>query len=220
MVVKILMIDDHQMMIEGYKSTLSINKEKYTIETTDVNNCEQAFQVITNPANVNEFDIVFLDYSLPTFPEQKLFNGEDIAVLMRKYRPNIKIIMLTAHFDAIKLFNIVKKIAPQGLLVKSDFQSPQLLEAFETVLNGGTYYSPIVHEKTKERLLTEGLLDKTDREIINLINEGLQIKSIATTLLISEDTVKKRKSKIKDLLGIEKGSDEAILKECKLLGLL
>jgi hypothetical protein len=39
-------------------------------------------------------------------------------------------------------------------------------------------------------------------------------------MLISEDTVKKRKSKIKDLLGIEKGSDEAILKECKLLGLL
>lgn len=220
MVVKILMIDDHQMMIEGYKATLSINKEKYTIETTDVNNCEQAFQVITNPANVNEFDIVFLDYSLPPFPEQKLFNGEDIAVLMRKYWPNIKIIMLTAHFDSIKLFNIVKKIAPEGLLVKSDFQSPQLLEAFETVFNGGTYYSPIVHEKTKEQLFTKGLLDDTDREIINLINEGFQIKSIAIKINISDDTVKKRKSKIKDLLGIEKGSDEAILKECKLLGLL
>ena len=220
MLVKILMIDDHQMMIEGYKATLSINKNKYTIQTTDVNSCEQAFQVITNPVNAGVFDIVFLDYSLPAFPEQKLFNGEDIAVLIRKHWPTIKIIILTAHFDSIKLFTIVKKIAPEGLLVKSDFQSPQLLEAFETVLNGGTYYSPIVHEKKEERLFEKGLLDDTDREIIKLINEGLQIKSIAAQLIISEDTVKKRKSKIKDLLDIEKGSDEAILKECKLLGLL
>ena len=220
MLVKILMIDDHQMMIDGYKATLSINKEKYTIETTDVNNCEHAFHIITKPENAAAFDLVFLDYSLPAFPEQKLYNGEDIAVLIRKQWPTIKIIMLTAHFDAIKLFNKVKKIAPEGLLVKSDFQSPQLLEAFETVINGGTYYSPIVHEKTKERLLAQGLLDRTDREIINLINEGLQIKSIASQLVISEDTVKKRKNKIKDLLGIEKGSDEAILKACRQIGLL
>lgn len=220
MVLKILMIDDHQMMIEGYKATLSINTNKYTIQTTDVNSCEQAFQVITNPLNASVFDIVFLDYSLPAFPEQKLFNGEDIAVLIRKHWPTTKIIMLTAHFDSIKLFNIVRKIAPEGLLVKSDFQPPELLIAFETVLNGGTYYSPIVHEKTKERLFEKGLLDDTDREIIKLINEGLQIKSIATKINISDDTVKKRKSKIKDILGIEKGSDEAILKECKILGLL
>jgi hypothetical protein len=37
---------------------------------------------------------------------------------------------------------------------------------------------------------------------------------------VSEDTIKKRKSKIKDLLGIEKGGDEDILKECRALGLL
>jgi DNA-binding NarL/FixJ family response regulator len=157
---------------------------------------------------------------LPAYPEKKIYNGEDLAVLIKKHWPTTKIIMLTAHFDAIKLFNIVKKVAPNALLVKSDFQAPQLLKAFETVLNGDTYFSPLVHERIKERLFAHGLMDSTDREIINLINEGLQIKSIATKMLISEDTVKKRKSKIKDLLGIEKGSDEAILKECKLLGLL
>jgi DNA-binding NarL/FixJ family response regulator len=220
MLVKILMIDDHQVMIDGYKAILSICKDKYTIETTDVNTCEKAHQEITNPANVGVYEVVFLDYSLPAYPEKKIFNGEDLAVLIKKHWPTTKIIMLTAHFDAIKLFNIVKKVAPNGLLVKSDFQAPQLLKAFETVLNGDTYFSPLVHERIKERLFADGLMDSTDREIINLINEGLQIKSIATKMLISEDTVKKRKTKIKDLLGIEKGSDEAILKECKLLGLL
>lgn len=220
MAVRILMVDDHQTMIEGYKSILSINKDRYPIETTDVNNCERAFKEITNPANLGVFDVVFLDYSLPAFPEQKLHNGEDVALLIKKHWPTTKIIMLTAHFDAIKLYNIVKKIQPDGLLVKSDFQPPQLIEAFEKVMEGETYYSPFVNEKIKERLFSQGLLDSIDREIITLISEGLQIRSIATKMNVSDDTIKKRKSKIKDLLGIQKGSDEAILKECKILGLL
>ena len=219
MIVKILMIDDHQMMIEGYKSILSLNNS-YTIETTELNDCESAYKVITNPANSNTFELVFLDYSLPTYPEQKIQSGEDLAVLIRKFMPNTKIIMLTAHFDAIKLYNIVKRAQPNGLLVKSDFQPPQLIEVFNTVMEGNSFYSPLVHERIKERLLSHGLLDSVDRQIITFISEGLQIKSIANELNVSEDTIKKRKSKIKDLLGIEKGSDEDILKECRLLGLL
>jgi hypothetical protein len=37
---------------------------------------------------------------------------------------------------------------------------------------------------------------------------------------LSQDTIKKRKSKIKDLLGIDKGNDEDILKECRHLKLI
>lgn len=219
MIVKILMVDDHQMMIEGYKSVLLLN-DKYTIETTSANDCESAYKIITNPANENAFELIFLDYSLPAYPEGKIQSGEDLALLVRKHMPNARIIMLTAHFDAIKLYNIVKKAQPNALVVKSDFQPPQLIDIFNTVMDGNTYYSGLVHERIKERLLSQGLLDSVDRQIITLISEGLQIKSIASQLNVSEDTVKKRKSKIKDLLGIEKGSDEDILKECRLLGLL
>lgn len=219
MLVKILMVDDHQMMIEGYKSVLSLN-DKYTVESTAANNCETAYKIITNPSNLNVFDLVFLDYSLPPYPEQNIYSGEDLALLVRKYMPNTKIIMLTTHSDAIKLFTIVKKVQPNALVVKSDFQPEQLIEILNKVLEGFTYYSELVHERIKERLLSQGLLDRIDRQIIVLISEGFLIKSIATQLNVSEDTVKKRKSKIKDLLGIEKGSDEDILKECRLLGLL
>jgi len=220
MIVRILMIDDHPGMIEGYKAMLSLNKEQHNIETISAFNCEEAFNLIINPANSSAFDLVFLDYSIPEFPEQKIYNGEDLGVLIRKHLPNAKIIMLTAHFDAIRLYNVVKKIQPNGLLVKSDYKPPHLIEAFEKVLAGETYYTPIVLEKVKEPLFTKGFLDTLDREIIVLLAEGFQIKTIATKMNVSEDTIKKRKSKIKDLLGIEKGSDEDILKECRALGLL
>ena len=220
MIVRILMIDDHPGMIEGYKAMLSLNKEQHNIETISAFNCEEAYNIIINPAKSSAFDLVFLDYSIPEFPEQKIYNGEDLGVLIRKHMPNTKIIMLTAHFDAIRLYNVVKKIQPNGLLVKSDYKPPHLIEAFEKVLAGETYYTPIVLEKVKEPLFTKGFLDSLDREIIVLLAEGFQIKTIANKMNVSEDTIKKRKSKIKDLLGIEKGSDEDILKECRALGLL
>ena len=220
MIVRILMIDDHPGMIEGYKAMLSLNKEQHNIEAISAFNCEEAYNIIINPANSSAFDLVFLDYSIPEFPEQKIYNGEDLGVLIRKHLPNTKIIMLTAHFDAIRLYNVVKKIQPNGLLVKSDYKPPHLLDAFEKVLAGETYYTPIVLEKVKEPLFTKGFLDSLDREIIVLLAEGFQIKTIANKMNVSEDTIKKRKSKIKDLLGIEKGGDEDILKECRCLGLL
>jgi DNA-binding NarL/FixJ family response regulator len=219
MLVNVLIVDDHQLMISGYKSVLSFNTN-FQITTTEAYDCKSAYEIITNPANSSAFELVFLDYSLPPYPEQKIQSGEDLAVLIRKFMPNTKIIMLTAHFDAIKLYNIVKRAQPNGLLVKSDFQPPQLIEVFNTVMQGNLFYSPLVHERIKERLLSHGLLDSVDRQIITFISEGLQIKSIANVLNVSEDTIKKRKSKIKDLLGIEKGNDEDILKECRLLGLL
>jgi DNA-binding NarL/FixJ family response regulator len=220
MVVRILMIDDHPVMIEGYKAMLALNKEQYGIETISAFNCEEAYNLIINPANSTAFDLVFLDYSIPEYLEQKIHNGEDLGVLIRKHLPNTKIIMLTAHFDAIRLYNVVKKIQPNGLLIKSDYKPPHLLEAFDIVLAGETYYTPIVLEKIKEPLFTKGFLDSLDRKILVLLAEGFQIKTIATKMIVSEDTIKKRKSKIKDLLGIGKGSDEDILKECRALGLL
>ena len=220
MVVKILMIDDHPGMIEGYKAMLNLTSEKHTLEITAAYNCKDAYLIITDEKNASLFDIVFLDYSIPPFPEMKINNGEDLGVTIRKYMPDTKIIMLTAHFDAIRLYNVVKKIQPNGLLIKSDYKPPHLIEAFERVLDGDIYYTPLVLVKIKQPLFSKGLLDSIDRDIIVLLAEGLQIRSIASKMNVSEDTIKKRKSKIKDLLGIEKGSDEDILRECRSIGLL
>jgi DNA-binding NarL/FixJ family response regulator len=219
MLVNVLIVDDHQLMISGYKSVLSFNTN-FQITTTEAYDCKSAYEIITNPANSSAFELVFLDYSLPPYPEQKIQSGEDLAVLIRKFMPNTKIIMLTAHFDAIKLYNIVKRAQPNGLLVKSDFQPPQLIEVFNTVMQGNLFYSPLVSERIKERLLAQGLLDKIDQQIIVLLSEGFKNNSIATKLNISTSAIEKRKATIKDFLGIDKGTDEDILVFSRQLGLI
>ena len=220
MLYKILMVDDHPSQIDGYKAILQYNNKNIEIETTTCFNCEEAYHIITNTSNPVRFDLVFLDRSLPPYLEKKIKSGEDLALLSRKHWPETKIIMLTSHAEAFILYDIVHKVRPNGLLIKSDFDGDGLLEAFDAIVEGNTYYTETVRESIKERLLSQGLLDSVDRQIITLISEGLQIKTIAETMNLSQDTIKKRKSKIKDLLGIDKGNDEDILKECRHLRLI
>jgi DNA-binding NarL/FixJ family response regulator len=219
MLVNVLIVDDHQLMISGYKSVLSFNTS-FQITTTEAYDCKSAYEIITNTDNASVFDVVFLDYSLPPFLEKNIYSGEDLAVLVRKHLPNAKIIFLTSHFDAIKLFNLVKKIQPNGLLIKSDFQPPELLAAFNAVMDNATFYTPLVSERIKERLLAQGLLEKIDQQIIVLLSEGFKNNSIATKLNMSTSAIEKRKATIKDFLGIDKGTDEDIIVFSRQLGLI
>ena len=221
MVVKILMVDDHQAILEGYKAMLALNKEQHTLEVTTADTCEEAYHIISEAKNANYFDLVFLDYSIPaTYPEKKIFGGEDLGVLVRKQMPTTKIIMLTSHFDAIRLYNVVKKINPNGLLIKSDFKPQELLEAFDAVLNGEVYMTATAKEKLKEPLFTQGLLDGIDRDIITLLVEGLKNNTIAQRLGVSDSSVEKRKSKIKDYLNLSKCNDEVLIIELRRIGLV
>ena len=161
-----------------------------------------------------------LDYSLPAFPEKEVFNGGDLAILVHKYIPGAKTLIITSHFESVILYNTYLKTQPSGIMVKTDVDDVELLLAYEKIMKGETYFSKTAKKAKTERLLAEGHFDAIDRQIISLLSTGCQIKTIANTIKVSEDTVKKRKSKIKDMLGIDKGNDEDILRECRLLRMI
>lgn len=219
MPIKILMIDDHPSQIEGYKTILSYNTLGIEIETTVAYNCESAFTIITT-SKPSSFDMVFIDRSLPPFLEKNLKSGEDLAVLVRDYWPDTKIVIITSHAEAFLLHTIVKKIHPEGLLVKSDFSADELLVAFESILNGATYYTQTVKESLKELLSKEQFLDDFNRQIIMLLSQGFRTASIAEELHLSKSTIEKRKVQIKDYLCIAKGTDEDIVRESRKLGFI
>ncbi len=217
--VKILMVDDHPSQIEGYKIILSYNQSGYSIETVIANNCESAYEKMVNSPE-QDFDIVFLDWSLPPYPEKDIKNGEDLAFLAKKHLPNTKIVMLTSHSESFLLYQIIKKIEPAGMLVKSDFSAEELLLAFERIMNGETYHSETVKASIKELLSREDYLDAHNRQIIILLSQGVKTKNIPQHLNLSQSAVEKRKVQIKDYLCIEKGTDEDIVKEAKRLGFI
>lgn len=220
MPTKILMVDDHKSILIGYKSILEHNDKNIDIEVTFCHDCQEAYNTITTTDNPISFEMAFLDRSLPPYLEKKLKSGDDLALLIKQYLPQCKIIMLTSHAEAFVIYDIVHKIRPNGLLIKSDFDDTELLEAFNTIINGKTHYSKTVTAALKEEITDRGYLDTLDRQIITLLSRGIRNQSIADELGLSVSAVEKRKVRIKDYLDIIKGNDEDIISECRRLGFI
>jgi DNA-binding NarL/FixJ family response regulator len=220
MPIKILMIDDHPLQIDGYKTVLSLHHFGDEIEITTANNCEEAYGIITNTVNTIFFDLIFLDFSLPPYPEKNIYNGEDLALELKKYLPNSKILILTSHWESFVLYNLIKKTDPAGLLVKSDFNGDELLDAVSLILKGENYYSHTAKESLKSLASRQDFLDTIDKQIITLLSQGYKTDTLVSELQLSKSTIEKRKVKIKDNLGINKGNDEDIIRECRRLGFI
>jgi two-component system, NarL family, response regulator NreC len=220
MKVKILMVDDHPSMLDGYKMILSYNPFGYEVEVTVAYNCEQAYEIITKKRSANIYDLFFLDYSLPPYSKKKIENGRDLAVLAKKHFPEAKIVILTSHAEAILLYNIIRDINPDGILVKSDFTADELMVAFDIIVNDEKYYSQTVKQIVKEVATHSHYLGSINRQIILLISQGINTKSMPAHLKLSLSAIEKRKAFIKEYFNIKKGTDEDIIRIAKKQGLI
>ena len=217
MKLKLLIVEDHPAMVEGYKSILA-NNTVYEIEYTIAQNCESAYHALHN--DDAKFDIVFLDLILPPASHLKLVDGEDVAKMIRKTTPDMKIVVLTSHAESFALYSIVRNIVPEGLLVKSDFSGEELLHALNVVQNHGIYHSATVKKGLKDFLGRGVYLDACNRKIIMLLSQGIKTKNLPQYLNLSVSAIDKRKAQIKDFFNIEKGNDEDILREARKCGFI
>lgn len=216
--IKMLIVDDHPAMVEGYKSIFSVSEWHDMMTVESAYNCETALKAVT--ANNVFFDVALLDIILPPYEKENLHSGEDVAVRIRQHLPKCKIIMLTSHADSFTLYSLIKKINPEGLLVKSDFKPDELLQAFGQVLDGEIYHSSTVRQCLKAMQTKEMYLDTLNRRIITLLAKGIKTKNLPGYLNLSISAVDKRKAQIKEIFDIGKGSDEDIIREAQKNGFI
>lgn len=218
--VHILMIDDHPSMIEGYKSILSYNELGYEIKVTPAYDSKSAYEILNNDANLEQFDLIFIDLSLPPYEEKEIKTGEDLAKIAKFRFPNAKIAIITSHAEAFILYNIQKHIDPDGLLVKSDFTADDFLFAFEEMIHHRKYLSKTVKDGIKDLMSNTKFIDETNREIIILLSQGVKSKNLPNHINLSMSAIDKRKTQIRDILRVKQGNDEDIIREAKKLGFI
>lgn len=216
MPLKILLVDDHVMITDFYKTALSDLEIKTEITTT--NSLKVAYHFVFD-TNAPQFDIIVLDLRMPPYSEKKINNGEDLAKLIRTKYPKIKIIIITGYCELARLKSINKYIYPEGILEKSDINYNIFINAFILIINNNTYFSETVKETFSDNSYNI-YLDSTNRKIIDLLSRGVKTINIPLHLPITLSGVNKRKQKIKELLQIESGGDEEIINECKSRGLI
>lgn len=217
--LRILIVDDHAPIIEGYKSILSYNLSGIPIESKQAGDCESAYKLLTHPDRTL-FDIVLIDVTLPPFIEKDLYSGQDLVPVIRRQLPRAKIIILTSHTESLVLYKIFEACRPEGLIVKSDISSDEFLEAFEAVVSGETYYSKTIHKLDKDARDNRKILDFYNQQILLLLSQGIKTKNLHEYLHLSVSAIDKRKVAIKIFFGVEKGTDEDIIREARKRGFI
>ncbi|WP_104735420.1 response regulator [Hanstruepera ponticola] len=221
-IIRILMTDDHPIIIEGYQNTLLATKKDNQKLLIDIaNNCDESVKFMNRAVETEKpYDVLFMDISLPPSTDGKFNSGEDLAKYARKVMPEAKIVMLTMFNENYRVHNLIKNIDPEGFLIKSDLTSSELASAFQAVLNNPPFYSGTVNSIVRKSITNDIDLDDIDRKILYLLSQGIRTKNLVDHIDISLSAIEKRKKQLKLLFDVQDGNDETLLDEARVKGFI
>ena len=206
MPLRLLIADDHQMMIDGIISLIKNEKQSHVAATAL--NGKDALEKVEKLKP----DVLIADVSMPEM------DGIELTKYVRKHLPEIKIIILTMHNEK----GIVREILDAGAhgYILKNCGKEELIEALNTVAKGKTYYSSQVVDTMIEALKTPAgkkitspiadVLTFREKEILKLVAEENTTAEIAKKLFLSERTVEThrknllRKTGVKNIVGLIK----------------
>lgn len=215
----ILIVDDHPFIIEGYKNAITrYNPTKYEFLIMQAQDCKSGYELIQDE-KTPDFDVAFLDISMPAYEEKNIFSGEDLAKLILNKMPRCKVILLTMYTELLKIKTIIRTIKPNGLVIKNDLTFDELLFAFDKVMKNDKYYSQSVQKILDQSPHHVVEIDEFDKQILFHLSKGTIVEDMPQYIPISLNAIEKRRVSLKELLKV-KGSDEELVKEAKSKGLL
>ncbi len=202
--VRILLIDDHPLIIEGYILALANDKENFSkADFSKAFDCESAKKCIDIAISKQEvFDIAIVDYSIPSFVESNIHDGGDIILYLNKVMPSCKTFMLTGHTEILTIYEIVKNIRPDALASKHEISPLSLISIVGQVLAGERYQSDIVKHCLKEIVRKEMMYDDYNRAILVYLAKGVKLQELENHIPLSNATIKKRLAKVKAAFGV------------------
>ena len=189
---KILIADDHKIVIEGIKSVLQEHPEFEVVgEAVD------GLQAVESTRSLGP-EIVIMDISMTNL------NGIQATRQIKRLNPKIKVVIYTMHSDEEFVIDLFK--AGISAYVLKDDPLPDLILALKAVRGGGTYFSTMAptvltrHMAEMEDKTTSNssfdILSQREREVFKLLAEGKSIKKIANQLFVSPKTVESHKYNI------------------------
>ncbi|MHC4288805.1 MAG: response regulator [Planctomycetota bacterium] len=197
MAVKVLIVDDHEIMRDGMSALL----HKYS-EFEVVGQAADGREALEMASQLKP-DLVIMDVGMPNL------NGVDATRQLLAQHTDLKVMALSTHSDGPVVAKMIKAGASGYMLKESAFE--ELIEGITALLEGKTflckkiskvvfseYVGMITNPKTKNG---DGLTGR-EREVLQLVSEGHTTREIAETLKLSTKTIDSHREHIMEKLGI------------------
>jgi DNA-binding NarL/FixJ family response regulator len=195
--IKILIADDHQIVIDGLKALLMDQKDFEIIG--EVNNGQELIEACERLKP----DLVLSDIGMP------IMDGIAASRSLKAKDSTIKILVLTTY-TVKKNIREMLKIGVDGYVLK-DSGKDIFIEAIQTIIKGETYYDKRVTDimmsgYSGKKTIPKGATPLTNREkeIIVLIVDGMSTSEIGAALFLSDLTIETHRKNIYTKLGINK----------------
>jgi NarL family two-component system response regulator LiaR len=202
-VIRVFVTDDHAIIRKGIRATLAL--------IPDMEIVGEAVDGVQAVSGVNEAqpDVVLMDLVMPQM------DGIEAIRKIKAQHPDLRILVLTTFAGEDKIFPAIKAGA-LGYHLK-DSEPEDLVEAIRQVYRGESALHPIIARKVLQELTqpanqppTPDPLTPREVEVLGLVAKGMENPEIATTLVISEATVRTHVSNIMNKLHLASRTQAAL----------
>jgi DNA-binding NarL/FixJ family response regulator len=196
----IILADDHTVVRQGIRKLLE-TREDFEI-VGEASDGEEAVKLVIE----KQPDVAIMDIWMPRL------SGIDATRRISKRGLGTKVLVLSMHESRAYVEEVLRAGAA-GYIVKNAAAS-DLLDAIDAVCNGVSYLSPVITQQVVDAIARPaesapsglGVLTDREREVLQLIAEGLSSKEIASMLGVSLKTVDSHRSNLMEKLDIHKVS--------------
>lgn len=195
---RVLLADDHKLLLEAFQKLL---EPEFEI----VGTVTDGRSLLATAPNLKP-DVIVVDISMP------LLNGLEAARRLQQSLPAVKLVFLTMSQE-VSLAAEAFHLGASAFVVKSSAAS-ELRRAIQLALRGKTYMTPLLGEEKPEELARRrrrrgAKLDLTarQREILQLLVEGLSMKQVAATLDLATRTVAFHKYRLMHQLQLKSSAE-------------
>ncbi|MFT4093399.1 MAG: response regulator transcription factor [Niabella sp.] len=187
MKTKLFIVDDHYMVIEGIRSLLQNERDiEWMGHATNAASC-LSFLKQQQP------DIILMDISLPDR------SGIDLCKEVRQQYPSVFVLGLSTFNQHAVIRNMTDNGASGYVLKNAD--KAELMEAINTILRGRTYFSIEAAASLKKADTGMPVISRREKEVLQLIADGLTNAAIAEQLFISIPTVNTHRKSLISKIG-------------------
>lgn len=193
---KIFIVDDHPLVIEGFRTLLKQNENVIV-----VGSAENAFEAI-DFLKKNEVDIAFLDINLPDI------NGIELCKKIKTEFPSIQCLALSTFNDRGYVSKMIENGA-SGYLLKNSSKE-EIFLAIEEVAKGNMFFNVDFQKQNTSKYDQAPIITRREKEVLKEIADGLTNQQIADKLFISITTVSSHRQNL--MLKLDANNTASLIK--------